>query len=109
MGLSNSVLLDAVAATGAGSVVNTPTPNGPASNYAVTVQYLTAAPTLATVKLQGSIDGSTWVDMGETSDVSATSVGFAVADMPFSQVRGNLTAYTAGGSNTGVTVRATGR
>ena len=76
-----------------------------ANNVGVVVTYAGAAPTAATVKLQGSLDNGVWVDLGNTTDVSATTVGFATANQPFSYIRGNLTAYTAG-SCTGVTVKA---
>ena len=102
--LGANTLLDGVTTTGAGNVITTTRDNlGAFSNYVVTVVYETAAPTAATVKLQGSVDGTNFIDMGSTSDVSATTVGFGIANMPFTYIRGNLTAYTAGSCD-GVTV-----
>lgn len=109
-----AILLSAVTGTGAGdakTATDVAPPGlshkGVLNSFSVVVVYATAAPTAATVKLQGSHDNTSWVDMGNTTDVSATTVGFAVANMPFSHVRGNLTAYTAG-SCTGVTVTCEG-
>lgn len=93
-------LLDAVTTTGAGTSQSL---SSLMNNFSVVVTFATAAPTASTVKLQGSHDDTSWVDLGNTTDVTATTAGFAVANMPFSYVRGNLTAYTAG-SCTGVTV-----
>ena len=94
-------LLGGVVGTGAGTSQYVKGAN----NVSVTVAYAGAAPTAATVKLQGSLDNSVWVDMGSTTDVSATAVGFATASQPFPYIRGNMTAYTAG-SCTGVTLKA---
>jgi hypothetical protein len=110
-----ATLLDAVTATGAGSAktVNDDlasagaTHRGILRNFSVVVAYATAAPTSITLKLQGSHDDVSYVDMGNTTDVSATAVGFAVANMPFPYIRGNITAYTAG-SCTGVTATCVG-
>jgi hypothetical protein len=100
-----NTLLDGVTSTGAGSAVRSgETLLLPANNYAVVVTYATAAPTAATVVLEGSIDGTNFVSMGSTTDVSAAVVGFSVADKPYPYIRGNLSAYTAG-SCTGVTVK----
>ena len=110
----SAILLDGVTSTGGGSAATpadiiaglgsrTATP----VRFSVVVVYATAAPTAATVKLQGSIDETSWVDLGNTTDVSATVVGFSVANKPFPFVRGNLTAYTAG-SCTGVTFKCVG-
>jgi hypothetical protein len=97
-------LLDAVTATGAGT---TQALESICKSFSCVITYATAAPTAATVKLQGSNDGTNFVDLGSTTDVSATTVGFAVADKPFGIIRGNLTAYTAG-SCTGVTLKVVG-
>ena len=103
---SNMLLLDDGDASGAGAnIFYIPKIS---ANFAVTVVYETAAPTAATSVLQGSIDGTTWVDMGNTTDVSATTVGFAVTDKPYAYIRGNLTVYTAGSCD-GVTIRATAK
>ena len=109
-----STLLDTVAATGAGSAVGSASiapagmsHKGVLSNYSVSIAYTTAAPTAATIKLQGSNDGTTWHDMGNTTDVSATTVGFLVVNTPFDVVRGNVSAYTAG-SNAGITMIVSG-
>ncbi len=109
-----ATLLDAVTTTGAGdsragSEVAPPgmSHNGVLNNFSVVVVYATAAPTAATIVLQGSHDGTSWVDLGNTADVSATTVGFAATNYPFPSVRGNLTAYTAG-SCTGITVTCVG-
>jgi hypothetical protein len=99
-----STLLDGVTSTGAGAVKQA---RLDIAKFGVTIAYATAAPDSATIKLQGSTDGTTWVDLGETQDVSATSVGFAVDGMSFQFVRGNMTAYSAG-SNSGVTMKCTG-
>lgn len=72
--------------------------------YSVVVTYLTAAPTAATVVLEGSLDDINWIPLGNTTDVSALNVAFFVSNKPFINIRGNLTAYTAG-TNTGVTVK----
>jgi hypothetical protein len=77
--------------------------NSESKNHAIMVVYATAAPTSATIKFQGSNDGTNFVDMGETSDVSATTVGFACESMPFTYVRGNLTAVSIG-SCSGITM-----
>lgn len=109
-----AVLLDAVTGTGAGDTKTATdlappgmSHNGVLHRFAVVATYATAAPTAATIKLQGSVDNTNWVDLGNTTDVSATTVGFAVVNMPFPHLRGNLTAYTAG-SCTGVTVKCVG-
>lgn len=94
-------LLDGVTSTGAGSVHNMKN-----NHYSCVISYATAAPTSLTIKLQGSLDDSKWVDLGSSNDKSATVVGFAVAWKPFDYIRGNLTAYTAG-SCTGVTLKIT--
>lgn len=106
-----ATLLDAVTGTGAGDdkTVNDSltsagaTHQGILRNFSVAVTYATAAPDAATIKLQGTHDGISYVDLGNTIDISGTVVGFAVANKPFSRIRGNLSVYTAG-SCTGVTV-----
>ncbi len=109
-----ATLLDEVTSTGAGNAFSAgdiapagSSHKGILSKIGVTVAYKTAAPTVATIVLQGSVDKITWVDLGDTSDVSATSVGFAVDGAAYSVYRGNLTVYTAG-SNAGVTVKCSG-
>ena len=58
-----------------------------ARTLSVQIVYTTAAPTAATTKLMGSNnDGSSWVELGSTSDVSATTVGFQVADKPYKSI-----------------------
>ncbi len=101
MSLTTNTALDGVTATGAGQPIGV---GNEAKSFGVVVDYATAAPTVATIKLQGRIEGSGWVDLGETSDVSGVTVGFSVDGKPFSEIRGNLTSYTAG-SCTGVTVK----
>lgn len=103
--LRGLTLLDAVTATGAGTAYSL---GGLMSNFSIVIVYATAAADVATVKLQGSHDDTNWVDMGNSVDVSATTVGFAVANKPFQYVRGNLSAYTAG-SCTGVTMIVSGK
>ncbi len=109
-----STLLSAVTATGAGDAVGSGSiapagmsHHGVLGTFSVSIEYTTAAPTATTVKLQGSNGGSIWHDMGSTTDVSATAVGFLVTNSPFDLVRGNVTAYTAG-SNAGITMRVSG-
>lgn len=109
-----ATLLDAVTGTGAGDsysgseiMSHGSSHKGIANNFSVVIAYAGAAPTAATIVLQGSHDDTTWVDLGNTIDVSATSIGFAAANSPFAFVRGNMTAYTAG-SCTGVTVTCIG-
>ncbi len=109
-----ATLLDAVTGTGAGSAftANSLTPpglthKGLLNNFSVVITFATATPTAATVILQGSLDNSSWVDLGQTTDVSADDVGFSVANKPFLHLRGNLSVYTAG-SCTGVTVKCVG-
>jgi hypothetical protein len=91
--------LNAVTTTGAGS-----SNEAKSSRFTCVIVYATAAPTLATVKLQGSLDNTSWVDLGSTTDVSATTVGFSVDGKYAMYVRGNLSSYTAG-SCTGVTMK----
>ena len=71
--------------------------------FTVQVDFATAVPTTATITLQGSLNNSTWLDLGSTTDVSAVTVGFSVADKPVKYIRANLTNYSAG-SCTGVTI-----
>ena len=102
------LLLDGVTATGAGTAFSPPMLCG---NFSVVVAYETAAPTAATIALEGSIDGVTWVTgnpMGSTTDVSAQVVDFHVANKPYLFVRARLSAYTAGAC-TGVTVKCMGK
>ncbi len=110
-----ATLLDGVEATGAGNsfagseLADILASGGNTlSNISVVIAYETNAPTAATVVLQGSLDGVSWVDIGDNgADVSADSVGFSVAHKPHNYFRGNMTAYTAG-SCTGVTMKAVG-
>jgi hypothetical protein len=107
--MATQTLLDGVTTTGAGTAIGagqagSESAAGAVKTFGVTIAYATAAPTAATIKLQGSNDSTTWVDLGETTDVSATSVGFGVADSAFSHIRGNLSSYDAG-SCTGVTMK----
>ena len=101
MSLTSNTALSGVVATGAGDPIGT---GNEAKSFGVVVDYATAAPTAATVKLQGRIEGSGWVDLGQTTDVSATTVGFAVADKPYPEIRANLTAVTIN-TCTGITVK----
>ena len=96
MSLSEGTLLDSVTGTGTGNSIATGGPDGPSATFSVVVSYATAAPTGATVELEGSIDGTTWVSIGSTTDVTTTAVYFIVTNSPFPQIRGNLSAYTAG-------------
>ncbi len=109
-----TTLLSAVTSTGSGEskTVKDITPDslvhrGIVSNFSVVVVYATAAPTVATVKLEGSLDNINWVELGNTIDVSNIVVGFSIVNKPFLYIRGNLSAYTAG-SCTGVTVTCVG-
>ena len=109
-----AILLNAVTSTGTGnaSTAGDLAPAGLShkgllNNFSVVVVYATAAPTAATVILEGSHDNTSWVALGNSTDVSATAVGFSVANTPFPYVRGNLSAYTAG-SCSGVTVTCVG-
>ena len=109
-----ATLLDGVTATGVGDSKSAGeiapagmSHHGILRNFSIQVVYAGAAPDAATVKFQGTHDGSNWLDLGNTTDISATTVGFAVTNYPFAEVRGNLTAYTAG-SCTGVTVTCEG-
>ena len=95
-------LLDTVTTTGVGSSVHL---GSLIHRFSLVVTYATAAPTAATIQLQGSLDNSSWVDLGETTDVTTTTAGISVKDTPFLYIRGNLDAYTAG-SCTGVSVLA---
>lgn len=108
-----ATLLDSVAANGAGRSVEVGEVMAKLSRsrtaperFTVWVIYETAAPTSATIKLEGSPDGTNWATgdpLGATSDVSAATVDFHVANKPSSFLRANLSNYVAG-SCTGVTV-----
>ena len=109
-----ATLLDAVTSTGAGATKTggDVAPAGSAHfgvcrTFSIMITYATAAPTAATVLLQGSHDGVSWVTLGTSTDVSTTVVKLTVVDEPFSHVRGNLSVYTAG-SCTGVTATCIG-
>ena len=109
-----ATLLDGVTSTGAGGSKSAGdiapagmSHHGILKNFSIQVVYAGAAPTAATTDFEGSHDGTNWLNLGTTSDVSAITVGFAVANYPFAEVRGNLSAYTAG-SCTGVTVTCEG-
>ena len=109
-----ATLLDGVTGTGAGESKSAGdiapagmSHHGILKNFSIQVVYAGAAPTAATVDFEGSHDGTNWLNLGTTSDVSATTTGFNVANSPFAEVRGNLSAYTAGAC-TGVTVTCEG-
>lgn len=78
----NTTLLNAAEATGAGPVFNPPAD--------ATVRLHATISNTATVKLQGSIDGTTWFDL---YTVTATEA-FTSDAWPY--LRGNVTAYTSG-------------
>lgn len=90
-------LLNAVAATGAGSTVNLATSVG-AGKAVDTVRYwvkASAVTTGGTMKIQGSYDGTNWVDLASVA-VSANGVTSATVAGPLQYIRANLTARTDG-------------
>ena len=79
-------LLDAAAATGTSSSIELTS-----VNYAVQV-VATGSPTGITVDLEGSLDGTNFLEIGT---ISAAGI-FFVTDSPVKHVRANLTALTGG-------------
>lgn len=94
--IGDADLLSAVTATGAGSglqltgVIRSFHAKGSTS----------AGAGAATIKVQGSIDNTTWVDLGTitlTLATTATADGF-VSQAPWKYVRGNVTALSGTGA-----------
>lgn len=85
--------LSGVAATGAGSVFTLNT----SRNFTWTVVY-TGTPTSITIALQGSLDGTTYFDLGSSTS-TANSMNHVV-DKPVKFVRCNISVYTVNGSTT---------
>ena len=65
---------------------------------------ITGAPTAVTVDLEGSLDGTNWVQLAThpftAGELTATQAMFHVIDKPVRFVRVNLTALTGGTSPT---------
>lgn len=97
--VGSNTSLSAVTATGAGTQVWVPQVQ---SVYTWTVTYTTAAPTAATVNLEGTVDGVNWFVLDTTSTTAAAGEMRHVTYKPVSRMRCNLAAYTQG-SNAGVT------
>jgi hypothetical protein len=73
----------------------------------ITVQVtITGSPTAATSKLQGSLDGTVWDDLGSTTSTTSGAM-FHVSQKPVVQMRAVL-ADLAGGSSPTVTFKAYG-
>lgn len=75
-------LIDAAEETGAGAAITLP------ADATVRVHAIISG--TATVKLQGSIDGTTWFDLYTATATEA----FTSESWPY--MRGNVTAYTSG-------------
>lgn len=91
----HSATLGTLAATGAGTAVNL---SVVAHKHTVTA-VPTGSPATCTVKLEGSIDGTTWFDLS-TAQTCTAAVAFHVVEKPVLAVRANLTALTGGTSPT---------
>lgn len=87
-------ILDAAAATGAGSTYQTDRVYAD-HGWMITV---TGAPTGVSVTLQGSLDGSAWVTL-DTSTITTQEIRFVTAK-PVVFVRANLGTLTGGTSPT---------
>ncbi|TAL59172.1 MAG: hypothetical protein EPN85_09815 [Bacteroidetes bacterium] len=72
--------------------------------FTFVVNYAGASPTAVVISLDGSIDQTNWVSLGNTTDVSTTAVGFASVNRCVSYIRGNITACTIGAC-TGITCK----
>lgn len=94
-GFSVYALLNAVTATGAGTLVATP-----GIDRFHSIQVLgggTAVATAVTVKLEGSLDGTNWAGiLTWTLGAQAYKDIVSLANFPVVYVRGNLTVLTGG-------------
>jgi len=81
--VSTTILLNGATAVGAGVVVQVPIYRG------IAVQATGIGS--ATVKLQGSLDDTNWVDLA-----TFTSDGGTTITSPWKYLRGNVTVYTTG-------------
>lgn len=79
------VSIDGVGATGAGTSVRIRVPSGK-DNVPVVIRGITTA----TVKVEGSLDGTNWVEL------ASKSADFAGVVPAFPYLRGNITAWTEG-------------
>lgn len=87
--MKTQILLDAVAASGAGN----PTALPPGRKIFLIAQSST--PT-ATVKIQGSVDGSTWDDIYSHATTGTAATKTIEVDDIYPKHRANVSAYTAG-------------
>jgi hypothetical protein len=93
--------LGAASAVGPGTVLDA---GGCLSNHAMVVTS-SAGVTAGAVQLQGSLDGSTWFNMGNpvsTTTANTTFTPIVVSDQPVRYLRANITTLITGGTVTAV-------
>ena len=95
-GLTQSVA--ATTATGAGTTISTP----PTQTVAMQVTHTSTAATATDVKIEGSLDGTNWFDIGATQSFTTATTVVYVSTGTFvaSLVRANVTAHTSTGTVT---------
>lgn len=93
-GLTESVA--ATTATGAGTSISVP----PTQLVAMQVTHGSTAAVATAVKIEGSLDGTNWFDIGagQAYTAAATSVYVSTGTFIASVVRANVTAHTSTGT-----------
>ena len=93
-GLLTSVA--ATTATGAGTVFGVP----PTEKVAMQVTHGSTAATPTQVKMEGSLDGVNWFDIGAAQSyaTAATSVYVSTGSFIATNIRANVTAHTSTGT-----------
>jgi hypothetical protein len=90
-----------------GAVIdNTNVTGAKPANYTVDWSDAGTAPSVCTLDVQGSLDGTHWFDLSGTQNC-ATANAVSVAYKPVVFVRVNVLTYTAGDGTTAVSVRYT--
>lgn len=97
MAVTLTTLLNAATGTGAGTVQA----NGQHSKAFQVYGTTTAGSGSATVKVQGSLDGTNWVDLKSFSLTlgTAQTSDFYESIYPWAKVRGNVTAISGTGAS----------